>query len=215
MEYKVVTRTPTDVLIDRILQRYAGQNVDIKVAYVRVKTSAGVTLGQATVSTTDWSNHKVTKTVTITQAGTVAYFSLDSSDGAELFKYMLANPFSVNVNDTVTINWTIGIQTTTTVYWVASLLEAIEGQTVDLKIQKIFFVAQGEVKDTILSPAVTADTTNNKLVIQVTLTPSESYTYDEVRFVNASDFILLKLSVSASLSYGTTVTITFYISITT
>jgi len=215
MKYEVVTKTPTPTLIDRILQRYAGQTANITIAYMRIKTSTGVVLGQASLTYSDWSNHKATKTITITTGGTASYFSLDASDGTELYKYTLSTPFTVSENDTVTISWTIGVQTTTTVTQVQKLLETIEGYTYDLKIARIYFVSQNSIKDTVTNPSVTPDTTNDKLVISVTLTPSESYTYDKVWLSATDGSLLLELSVSATVSYGTTVSITFNVSITT
>jgi len=216
MEYKIVSHTPTSTLLTRLLQKYAGQSVNIQVAYLRVKDANGTVLGQVSVAPGDWSGNKIQKTVTISTAGTMAYFSLDSSDGAELYKYTLPSTQSVKVGDKVTITWTLTLTAGTTVYAVNYVLENIEGTNpVDLKIAKAYTLYHGQLMETITGVTVSIDTTNMILTITISWTPNATYNYDEVQIGNSSDRVLFKVNTSGSVTSGTPVSITIQITIST
>jgi len=213
--FKIRSKTPTETLVDRVVQKYAGQNVDIVVAYLRAKDSSGNVLGEVSVSSGDWSSHKITKTITISTSGTLAYLSLDSSDGAELYKYTLPEPKSVNSGDTVYVEWLIGIQLGTNCQNVDNLLEYIEGNTsVDLAIDGITFFESGSAVKTFNSSNatvnVTPDTINNQVVVQVTFTSDITFGYDQITLINSFGVSLITLSATGSVNSGveTTVTIT-------
>jgi len=216
MKYNVVSHTPTSTLLTRLLQKYAGQSVNIQVAYLRVKDSNGTVLGQASVAPSDWSGNKIQKTVTISTAGTMAYFSLDSSDGAELYKYILPSTQSVKVGDKVSITWTLTLTAGTTVYQVNYVLENIEGTNpVDLKISKAYLMRQGYLMETVTGVTVSINTTNMVLTITISWTPNATYNYDEVQIGNSSDQVLFKVNASGSVTAGEQASITIQITFTT
>jgi len=217
-EFKIKTHSPTATLVDRVIRRYAGYNDDIKIAYLRIKDATGTVLGEAEVSPSDWSNHSITKAVTITTAGNASAFTLESSDGAELYRYDLASPVSLKANDVVTITWTIGITLGSNCLSVDYLLENIEGKSTEvLTIDGFTFFEAGTAQKTFnssnASVNVTPDTTNDRVEVSVTFTSDTSFGYDEIMIVNPLGIGLIRVSATGNVSAGVQTTVKVVISI--
>jgi len=221
MEYKfsVETHSPTDTLVQRLIQRYGGGTANITVAYLRIKDNAGTVLGQASVSSSDWSDHEITKSVTISTAGTVYAFTLESSDGAELFRYNVPSPFSVSLGDTISITWRIGISLGTNCKAVYHVLENIEGtaSVTNLKANGIALYYGGTLKKTFDPSNSTIVTDINDIEgwfqMQVTFTSDITFDFDEIRIINPDGVDLIAVSGSGSVSSGVETTITIKVTV--
>jgi len=212
--FKISTKTPTEDLKDLIVRALADPSVSVSVAYLRVKDSAGAVLGEVSVSPSDWSNHAITKTVTITNAGTAAYFSLDASDGTELFTYTLPEPISLNVNDTVQINWSISIQLGTNMLAVSRILDFIEGRITNIKIDKIKFYSGTTELASTTAESVQANTTENTVTVTGSITPSSNIDYDRIILTDANDNEIFTIAASGTLTANITYNITITITLT-
>jgi len=216
-KFKVKTNSPTGTLIDRLINRYAGGSDDITVAYLRIKDSSGTVLGQASVSPSDWSNHTITKSVTITTGGSAAAFTLESSDGAELYRYAVS--LSLNAGDVVTITWTIGISLGSNCTGVNYVLENIEGTatTTNLKINGVTFFEAGSAIKTFDSSnatvSVTPDTTNDRVIVTITFTSNSNFGYDSFELINPEGKPLISVTASGGITAGIQTTFKVTISI--
>ncbi|RLG81368.1 MAG: hypothetical protein DRO40_09795 [Thermoprotei archaeon] len=214
LKYKISTNTPTEELKDRILQALAGQSVDAKIAYLRVKTSDGSILGEVAVASSDWENYTLTKAVNITQSGQASYFSLDASDGAELYTYILPEPVNLNAGDIVQITWSIGTKLGTKMLEVGTrILDYIIGATADILVKTIEFYYQGNLQASVTADNVTADIENNKVDVTGSITPSSDLNYDEVRLRDSSGNLLFRISNSGTLPGNTTTNFTITVNL--
>ena len=212
LEFKPKTRTPTDTLIDRLIQAFAGQTVNITIKYLRAKDPEGNVLGEVAVSGSDWSNHQISKTITISTAGTLACLSLDAEDGAELYRYDLSTPVDVNAGDSVSVTWTIGITLGTNCKAVENVLEVIEGiSSMSLRINGMTFVSEGSAIKTYDSSNATVnvapDTTNDKVTVSVTFTDPFGFSYDEITLINVIGAAIISLSASGTVQANVQTTV--------
>jgi len=209
MEYKIVSHTPTAEVKKRLIQRYMGVSAGLTVNRLRIKDANNVVLGEATIGSSDWSGYTLTKTVTIAQAGNAVKFTLERQEttGAsyEFYTYSLPQSLALNVNDQVTIRWTLGITSpdNSAFYIWTAMLDEIAGRDVfDLKIAKVAFMSAGELGDLSTDITLSADLTNMILAVQANVTPQETYLTDEVRLLNASDTVLMKIAKNIQFYYG-------------
>jgi len=214
----VKTHSPTPDLVDQLINALAGQSADYVIAYMRAYDSGGTKLAEASISPTDWSNHQVQKSLTVTTAGELAYLTLETANGLALYRYDLASPITVNVNDVINVTWTIGVTLGTNMVSVDYILEAIEGSFTDpIEIaQATFFEAGSAVFTATSSNATitkTPDTANDKITVQITFTPSSAFGYDQITLGNSLGIGLLTISATGSVEVGVEVTVTIEISI--
>jgi len=212
--FNIKHNTPTTDLKKLIIQALAGQSVNATIAYMRVKDSNGNILGSAQVTSSDWSNYTVTKNITITTAGSATKFTLENSDGVELYVYELSSPLQLNANDVVSITWSISKQTGTNMNDVGNeILDFIIGNVTSIKIAKVAFYYQGaeQVSQTQLN--VTADTTNLKVTITGSVSPSSNVSYDSIWIFDENGMLLFNISASGQLASNVTTNFTIEITL--
>lgn len=212
--FKVSTNTPTDDLKDRIILALSGETVDAKISKIAIKASDGTVLGEASVSTNDWANYKLTKDISITQDGEASYFSLETSDGIELYRYVLETPITLKKGDVVHVEWTISVVNGTNMIEVARVLDFIIGSVTDIKIALVRFYYQGELKAGVSPENVVADTAEDKVVVEGSIQPTSDLDYDEIRLVDSAGYVIFRISSSGTLPANVTTSFTITVSIT-
>lgn len=209
--------TPTALLIDILVTGMGGGQLGTgegQVINVCARDSGGASLGCTSITNTDWSNHTISKTITIQNSGSISYLSLVDSGEEEMYTYTLPSEEPVQSGDMVNVTWTIGWSNVESTLDVSGLLGYIESQHNDIKITKVVYKNGETVVYTDSAPTVTYDTSTDTVTVTSTVDNSAGTTdmvIDTVEFQNASGIPIVVASVSLTVPAGGTQPVTLNI----